>query len=989
MKSRKSYFVIIIVSLIVIVLNVTLIYLDEHHETSIRELSDTKSNILSFGKEIRDNISDAEYIYVQGRYGEESQSLNKLKEKFQWHMGYLPRPSTVILYPYQTKSHENIAATLIESGKHMDKVKSALINYRSFLQWSITSLQNHATETIPLNELKQWPSSRYSAIQLIDSFVDLSYKEVKRQQEAISQKLRRLSKAMFAIILLSLLYFTTLTFYILNKLLNPYLASKGKLDMVGKQMPKAANIAFWEFDLKKQMYTGGREFAQFIGIEDDSVALTPKQMIDLVEPEDRDMFVEQIESSLVAKVPKAIYEARFKDIKGRKRHMTTLAEYLYSPDGKLLKRHGIIQDTTTLKKIEKELQLSHGRLEEVLYQLEIGVAEVSPVWHENAMMDIRFNNVNEAFCRIFQQPSTEIKGKNYSEVFQFFGNSWIRLMSRSLKENITTSTTELYNTTINKWLKLKVYRESEFRIIAFVEDITQERNIRQSLKKSQERMVFSEQMARFGYCEIDLSNYKLTGNQVALEIHGLAKRKQLSLVDFMQVLVSDDREMIKSFASDLKTKKQVEGTYRVLVNKEVRYIHCKLETIETNTPEKRAFGFVHDVTEVKQGEQDLIKAKEKAEESDQLKNAFLANMSHEIRTPLSAILGFSSILAKNEVVDDEQRKECQKLIEKNSSSLMLLINDVIEMAKIESGETTIRPVSFDVNQFVEDSYNVFSAELLKKGRTSIRLFKQNSVEGEFRIIADQDRVNQVMNNLISNAIKFTPKGFIEFGYECDGDEIIFFVRDSGIGIDEDKQKAIFKMFRQANLKIAGEFGGTGLGLAICEKLVHLMNGRIWVDSKKGVGSTFFFSLPMLKEYTKVVVKQETTNANNESIPDFSDKVILVADDEEFIHVLFRNYLSETGVRVVSAYTGKKTVETLHSEENIDLVLLDMRMPEMNGEDTVIEIRKENKDIPVIAQTAYAFEGDKERFITAGCTDYLSKPIKEDELLSVLSKYLQS
>lgn len=987
MKSRQTYFGIIVVSVIIILVNTTLVYVDEYLERKEERIHERKVEILTLGKELQDVLLEVDQLFYFAQNKGNIQAIDALKEMLQWHLGVSPRPASLVMFPSIKESHKDIISPLLSNAEQQRKLNETVGYFQAYLEWAIKTLENQPKTNLSSGNISSAHLTKFQVKQHIDGLLLLTLSDINTNLIRISKSLYTINHVMIFMTVMSVLFFGITILFLLFRLLNPYFENKGKLASVGEQMYSVGNMAFWEYDLQRNIYRGGREFANFFGLDKEEVEISREEMLEIMTPESVKAYLEKNTEILDSKATKASYEVEFVDFNGRNRIMNALGEYVYSNDGTLVRRHGVIQDVTSLKQIEQELQLSQGKLDEVLYQLEIGVAEVVPVWKENAMVDIKFQDVNDAFCRIFKQPDSEIHGKNYSEVFQFFGNSWVRLMSRKIKDNFKTYTSVIYNGTLNKWLKVKIYRESNFRIIAFVEDITQEHNTRINLRKSQERMELSENMARFGYCEIDVKNKTVDGNLVAFEIHGLQRIKNLKLDQFLKVVIEEDRPVVVGLWDNLLRKNRAEGTYRVVVNEETRYINCKLENVKSGKKRTHAFGFVHDVTSTKEFENELTKAKEKAEESDRLKSAFLANMSHEIRTPLSAIVGFSNILAKNELADDLERIECQSLIEKNSKSLMVLINDVVEMAKIESGEIHMNPTTFEVNQFIDDVYAVFSAELVKKGRSTLRLFTQKASEKDLYIITDANRLNQITNNLISNAIKFTPKGFVEFGYAYEDKELIFFVRDSGIGIEEDKKEVIFKMFRQADLDIAGEYGGTGLGLSISQKLIELMGGKIWVESIVGVGSTFFYSIPLGKGVNVKTTLVPPKKVINVERPDFSNRVILIADDEDFIHVLFKNFLLGTGAKILNAKNGVATLEILEKEAHVDIVLLDMRMPKLNGEATIKEIRLKNKSIPVIAQTAYAFIGDQERFIKAGCTDYLSKPIKEEELLNKLAKYL--
>ena len=394
-----------------------------------------------------------------------------------------------------------------------------------------------------------------------------------------------------------------------------------------------------------------------------------------------------------------------------------------------------------------------------------------------------------------------------------------------------------------------------------------------------------------------------------------------------------------------------------------------------------------DITERKKTEMELLKAKEKAEESDRLKTAFLANLSHEIRTPLNAIIGFSDILRSN-VMNEQQRNDYFSIIEQSSHTLLKLIDDIIDVAKIEANHIRIIPHEFDLTDLMNELYLTFTGEA--------RLF-ENGVElkltvpdkKEFLIFADATRVKQVLSNLLQNAIKFTQKGSIEFGYVIgrDSKTIEFFVRDTGIGIPKEKQKVIFNRFRQVDDSTTREFGGTGLGLWISKSLVELMNGNIYVESKVGSGSTFYFVLPLEEGVVIPDIRPSKENDKGEPIIDWGTKTILIAEDNDSNYEYLKAVLSVKKANVLRARNGKEVLDKMDDNSYVDLVLMDINMPELNGYETARLIKKMYPEIPVIAQTAFAMSEDRGKSIEAGCDEYIAKPIQSRKLIDLLKKFL--
>jgi PAS domain S-box-containing protein len=400
--------------------------------------------------------------------------------------------------------------------------------------------------------------------------------------------------------------------------------------------------------------------------------------------------------------------------------------------------------------------------------------------------------------------------------------------------------------------------------------------------------------------------------------------------------------------------------------------------------EKSMLGVAIDITEQKKAEVELKKAKNKAEESDKLKTAFLANMSHEIRTPMNAIVGFSELLNDPDLTDDI-RKEFIGLINENSKVLLSLIEDIIDVAKIEAEQLKVVNSTCQINLIFDDLKNHYEKQIEKLNKTEIelRLEKENK-DDKFSIISDPLRFRQIMNNLIGNAIKFTEKGFVEFGYKMKNDkEIVFYVKDSGIGLQPEKTDMIFERFRQGQESSTKEYGGTGLGLTISKRLVELLGGKIWVESVLNEGSIFFFSLP----YRPATGKKPKPFGKKSDKTEWENKLILVAEDEQSNFELVKATLFPTNAKLLRAVDGKEAVETCRKNDKIDLVLMDIRMPEMNGYEATRLIKEFRPKLPIISLTAYAMADDKKKSLDAGCNGYITKPLKPLEFIDKLKEYL--
>ncbi len=426
---------------------------------------------------------------------------------------------------------------------------------------------------------------------------------------------------------------------------------------------------------------------------------------------------------------------------------------------------------------------------------------------------------------------------------------------------------------------------------------------------------------------------------------------------------------------------------RAIHSKDGRDLICEVRLVQLpniNTQLVRA-SFI-DITERKQMVLDLINAKQKAEESDRLKSAFLANMSHEIRTPMNGILGFANLL-KEPMLTGGQQQQYIDIIQKSGVRMLNIINDIVDISKIESGLSTLDIKETDINEQLDFIKTFFRPEAEAKG---LKLFVVSSLPSEYAIInTDREKVYAILTNLVKNAIKYTPKGFIELGYNLVTIEHVqtlqFYAKDTGIGIPNDRHEAIFERFIQADISDKMAWQGAGLGLAITKAYVEMLGGNIWVESQEGRGSIFYFTLP----YTHKPLKD---NAVMQTVPsEISDKIrnlkILIVEDDEVSGMLIDITVKMISKEILIVRNGGEAVEACRNNPDIDLILMDIKMPVMGGYEATRLIRGFNKDVIIIAQSAFGLTGDREKAIDAGCNDYISKPISKDELLSLIQKYL--
>lgn len=377
----------------------------------------------------------------------------------------------------------------------------------------------------------------------------------------------------------------------------------------------------------------------------------------------------------------------------------------------------------------------------------------------------------------------------------------------------------------------------------------------------------------------------------------------------------------------------------------------------------------------------LNKAKEKAEESNRLKTAFLHNLSHELRTPMNGILGFLDLLKRPEL-DDEKKEKYIDIVQKSGQRLLNTVNDIVEIARIEAGEDMLYLSNFNLAETMNFLYDFFRPVTEEKQLTLTCI--QGLDASNSMIRSDSQKITSVLTNLINNAIKFTNKGSVEFGNKVDDQNLVFWVKDTGIGIPEDRRDAIFERFVQADLNITRGYEGLGLGLSIIKAHVETLGGSITLESEPSKGTEFRVIIP----YNPV--KDTPANYNQPQLEKTENPpenlTILVVDDDEINLHYIENLLESENLTLIKVLSGEEAIRAVKNNPQISLVLMDLKMPGMNGLEATAEIRKFNKTIPVIAQTAYAIAGDMEKALNAGCNDYLAKPIRQKALLRVIHKF---
>jgi PAS domain S-box-containing protein len=532
------------------------------------------------------------------------------------------------------------------------------------------------------------------------------------------------------------------------------------------------------------------------------------------------------------------------------------------------------------------------------------------------------------------------------------------------------------------------------RVIGIHTDIDFRKNIEENLRKEKDFISSLMQINPVGILTTNTDLDIVFANEQAMQMIGIKKNNE-GKFDTPYWLINDlDGNELKfneiSIVKSHKTPMTLyDQRYQLRWDKNKRV--CVSVNMHPTFNEYSIYdGTIYTITDITSqvdSEKLLRKAKENAEESDRLKSAFLANMSHEIRTPMNGIIGFSGLLSKEDITPDKRQKYI-KIIQNSTNQLLTIITDILDISKLEAGQLTLAESIFNLNTLLDEILLQFEKDKKDKGRDSIVLFLRKGLKDEeSEIYADKARLNQVLSNLLGNALKFTEQGTIEFGYTFNGIATLeFYVKDTGIGIPVDMQKIIFERFRQADDSSSRRFGGTGLGLAISRGLIELLKGKIWVDSNPDLGSVFFFTLPY-KKMLPVGDQKTILHPAKETNVDWRNATILIVEDVFDNYLLLKEIIDETNAKILYAPDGKSGIEIVKNNAEITLVLMDIQLPDMNGYEVTKKMKQLKPGLKVIAQTAFGLSGDREKAMAAGCNEYIAKPIIRGEFISLINKFV--
>ena len=662
---------------------------------------------------------------------------------------------------------------------------------------------------------------------------------------------------------------------------------------------------------------------------------------------------------------------------------------IYDQEGKMTHFLKVAEDVTDHKNIEEALRLSEEKYRLIVENANDGII----ISQENELV---YSNTRFA----------DILGYSVDELHHFsFKNIYTKqgihdLFEREKKRLSGEQTTPIYETTFKKKNGAIITVNVNYQIIdyhnkpatfAIIRDITERKKTEEALRQSEKK--YRDLFEKSKDAILIIHNGKFTDcNQATVRM----------------LRYNNKNEFLNTHPSELSPEKQADGKmsftkanemikialkngsyrfewYHKRSDGEIFPVEVLLTAVSINEKDQILHTVWRDITERKKAEDNIKAALEKAEESDRLKSAFLANVSHEIRTPMNGIMGFARLLRKKDL-SGEKQEQYLDVIEKSSERMLNIINDLIDISKIESGQMELHSQNMNLNEVIAFIKSFFEPECASK---SIELISSFTLPNDRAIIiSDKDKLEAILINLLKNAIKFTHHGKINFGYEQYENKLVFFVDDTGIGIPENKQKQIFDRFIQVDNSMAKPYEGAGLGLSISKAFVEMLGGNLELRSKVNSGSRFYFSIPYIthvENNDQDINLKENRNNTSLKLSKHDLKIIIAEDDEPsflYLDILMHPFCKT----IIRARNGAECIELCKKHQDVDLILMDVKMPLVGGYEATKSIRTFNQDVVIVAQTAYAFSDDQNKILESGCNDYITKPIQEDDLGKLIDKY---
>lgn len=771
----------------------------------------------------------------------------------------------------------------------------------------------------------------------------------------------------------------------------------------------ATNDAIWDWNLITNKAFFSNRYYTMLGFEPGEFEASYQSWRELLHPNDLKFTEIVIKKYLEERQVDYNLEFRMRTKQGEWRWIQARGKIVErDSQNKPLRLVGTHTDITDRKLVEEELKESYNFVQSVLDTIPVRV-----FWKDN---NLKYLGCNKIFANDagFKNPQdvvglTDKDMPWKDEADQYRSDDLAIMKSKFPKLNFEESQTAPNGEKL--WLRTSKIplRDSNGKVIGILgtyDDITQSKSYNEIIEL--ERVYFEQlfESAPEGIVLLDVNDNVIRCNEEFVRMFGYTQQV-MEGKPINSFIVSDDLKEEGLNLTNAVAAGDIVKHETIRKRKDGSQVHVSIlgKPIYFKGGKLAVYGIYRDITDRKIVEEELISknneieaqneeyriineelyvAKKKAEESDMLKSAFLANMSHEIRTPMNGILGFSQLLTDPDIPEVEI-KQYVDVIQSCGNQLLGIINDLIDISKVESNQITISKSDTDVNKIINEQFLLFKQKAEEK---SIEITCHTGLPNQkSTIVTDEGRLKQVISNLLANAIKFTNDGFIKFGYELKTDYLEFYVKDTGVGISSNHHKVIFERFRQVETKISTQVGGTGLGLAISKAYIEKMGGEIWVDSEPGKGTTFYFTIPYKPAIS--VMEHEDKEVLSYMSKVKPDVKLLVAEDDDVNFFFIKEMLADYPINIVRAIDGQEAVDIVADSTDIDMVLMDIKMPRLDGYEATQQIKNIRSNLPVIVQTAYAFSTDKERARQAGCDDYISKPIDRLRFIELLAKHLQS
>ncbi len=759
-----------------------------------------------------------------------------------------------------------------------------------------------------------------------------------------------------------------------------------------KEAEQIAHLGSWEMDIATGKAIWSDEFFRICGFEPQSFAPTNEKRVNSIHPEDRERAGKAVEDAITTGNPYNI-EKRIIRPSGEVRWVRSQGKIIYDANKKPKKLTGSFLDITENMLAKEKLEQS-----EKIKSLVLESTQELFAYYDTNLKTLWANNAAAESVGLSPE---EMKTKHCYELWQKRDTPCEDCPLVKVRETKKPHETEIKSPD-NRYWQIRGYpvldKNGELTgLIEFGQDISKRKKYETELKKAKELAELNESKyktifegAPIGIFRSTLEGKFIEVNPALANMLGYNKPQEVldDIDDIARQIYVEGSKRDSIVDNSAKTKiDKYDNVYR-RKNGEVFNANLFLRKITDENGQEILEGIVEETTERKKYEEKLKNALQKAEESNQLKTEFLNNMSHEVRTPMNGIMGFAQMLNRPNM-KPEKKTYYTQIIQQNSNQLLKIIDDILEISRLETKQVKVYPETFCLNRVIEMLYTTYKKQMQPGVTLKI---KKGIPDAESAITTDKSKLIKILTSLIDNAIKFTTEGYIEIGYQLKQNKIELYVKDTGIGIEAQNKKLIFERFSHENITIASEKGGLGIGLPIAKENTELIGGKITLESQKGKGSTFFVTLP----FTPIENNDQTDCRNHDQTHTKKLKMnhthtILIAEDDEINFLYMEALLNEEiegNFNIIHVKNGKSAIAACKENSNIELVLMDIKMPDMNGYEATKTIKSFRPTLPVIAQTAFSTVYEKSTANNAGCDEFISKPIVRENLTLLLQRFLK-